>query len=88
MRERGDVLMGLLLAFVLIFPLGFIVHASPRFPGSLAGSLTGITAALLMLFPLVHVAARRIGPPLRLRMARAASPSTPPGRVWLTNCAR
>ncbi len=62
MRERGDVLMGLLLAFVLIFPLGFIVHTSPRFPGSLAGSLTGITAALLMLFPLVHVAARRIGP--------------------------
>ena len=62
MRERGDVLMGLLLAFVLIFPLGFIVHASPRFPGSLAGSLTGIAAALLMLFPLVHVTARRIGP--------------------------
>lgn len=62
MRERGDILMGLLLAFVLIFPLGFIVHASPRFPGSLAGSLTGIAAALLMLFPLVHVTARRIGP--------------------------
>lgn len=60
MRERSDILMGLLFAFVLIFPLGFIVHASPRFPGSLSGSLLGIAAALLMLVPLVHVAARRI----------------------------
>lgn len=62
MRERGDILMGLLLVFVLLFPLGFVVHASPRFPGSLTGSMTGIAAALLMLFPLVHVAARRIAP--------------------------
>lgn len=61
MRERGDILMTLAAAFVLLFPLGFVVHASPRFPGSLAGSLTGIAAALLMLLPLVHVAARRIG---------------------------
>ncbi|MDT7531725.1 hypothetical protein OVY29_24030 [Sphingopyxis sp. SE2] len=61
MRERGDILMTLAAAFVLLFPLGFVVHASPRFPGSLAGSLTGIAAAVLMLLPLVHVAARRIG---------------------------
>ncbi len=60
MRERGDILMGLLFAFLVIFPLGFVVHVSARFPGSLAGSMIGIAAALLMLVPLVHVAARRI----------------------------
>jgi len=56
MRERGDILMGLLFAFLVIFPLGFVVHVSARFPGSLAGSMIGIAAALLMLVPLVHVA--------------------------------
>lgn len=62
MRERGDLLMGLLFAFLIIFPLGFVVHVSARFPGSLVGSMIGIAAALFMLVPLVHVAARRIAP--------------------------
>lgn len=62
MRERGDLLMGLLFAFLILFPLGFVIHVSPRFPGSLAGSMVGIAAALLMLVPLLHVAARRIAP--------------------------
>lgn len=62
MRERSDILMALLFAFLTIFPLGFILHDSPRFPGSMSGSVIGIAAALLMLLPLVHVAARRIPP--------------------------
>lgn len=37
MRERGDILVTLLLGFIVIFPLGFINHVSPRFPGILAG---------------------------------------------------
>ena len=60
MRERGDMLVGILAVLLVLFPLGFIVHASPRFPGSLAGSLVGIAAALLMLLPLAYVAAKRI----------------------------
>jgi uncharacterized membrane protein YsdA (DUF1294 family) len=62
MRERGVLLMRLLFAFLILFPLGFVIHVSPRFPGSLAGSMVGIAAALLMLVPLLHVAARRIAP--------------------------
>lgn len=60
MRERGGVLVAILVTLLILFPFGFVVHASPRFPGSFWGSLIGIMAALLMLAPLVHVAAKRI----------------------------
>lgn len=60
MRERGDILVALLVGFVALFPLGFLVHASPRFPGSLAGGLLGITATLLMILTLPYVAAKHI----------------------------
>ena len=36
--------------------LGFAVHASPRFPGSLAGSLFGIAAASLIVIPTIAYA--------------------------------
>lgn len=61
MRERGDILVGLLVGLLLIFPLGYVVHVSPRFPGSLGGSLIGVLAALLMLATLPYVAAKHIG---------------------------
>lgn len=61
MRERGDVLVGLMVAFLLLFPLGYLVHVSPRFPGSLAGGLTGIVAAVLMLLTVPYVLVKHIG---------------------------
>ncbi len=60
MRERGDILMVLLVGFILVFPAGFLVHASPRFPGSLGGGLLGILAALCMLLTLPYLAAKHI----------------------------
>ena len=42
MRERSDIAVGLLVAFLLLFPFGYLVHVSPRFPGSLAGGIIGI----------------------------------------------
>ena len=61
MRERGDILVALLVGFIMIFPLGFVIHASPRFPGSLAGGMLGILAVLMMLLTLPYVAAKHIG---------------------------
>ena len=60
MRERSGALVAILVTLLVLFPLGFVFHASPRFPGSLLGSLIGIFAALLMLVPLLYVAAKRI----------------------------
>ena len=60
MRERGDLIVGLLVAFLLLFPLGYLVHVSPRFPGSLAGGIIGIAALVLMVLTLPYVAAKHI----------------------------
>ncbi|WP_371422557.1 hypothetical protein [Tardiphaga sp.] len=60
MRERGDILIGLLVAFVALFPLGFLLHVSPRFPGSLGGGLLGIIAVLLMLLTLPYVLVKHV----------------------------
>jgi hypothetical protein len=60
MRERGDILIALLVGFLLVFPLGYMLHVSPGFPGSLAGGMIGVAAALLMLLTLPYVAAKHI----------------------------
>lgn len=60
MRERGDLIVGLLVAFLLLFPLGYLVHVSPRFPGSLAGGIIGIAALVLIVLTLPYVAAKHI----------------------------
>jgi hypothetical protein len=75
MRERGPVAVGALVLFLLIFPLGYFVHVSPRFPGSLVGSMIGIAAATLMLVPLAYVLVKRI-PSLRARVTRRVKMST------------
>ena len=59
--KRERILVGGLLLLLLILWLGFLVHRSPRFPGSLTGGVLAITGALLMLvFPLAYAAAKRI----------------------------
>ena len=60
MRERSDIAVGLLVAFMLLFPFGYLVHVSPRFQGSLAGGIIGIAALVLMLLTLPYVAAKHI----------------------------
>ena len=76
-RER--VIVGGLLLLLLILWLGFLIHRSPRFAGSLAGGVLAITGALLMLvFPLAYAAAKRI-PPIKKVLTRRISIST-----WLS----
>lgn len=69
MQERSGTVIGALVLLLLILPLGFLVHVSPRFPGSLAGSLIGIAGAVLMLVALVYVPVKRI-PALHDRVTR------------------
>jgi hypothetical protein len=58
-RER-TVVTGLILLQLVLW-LGFVVHRSPRFPGSLAGGLFAIAGALLMvLFPMAYAAVKRL----------------------------
>lgn len=58
-RERG-VVTGLLLLQLVLW-LGFAVHRSPRFAGSLAGGVLAVSAAVLMLVPLAYPLVKRVG---------------------------
>jgi hypothetical protein len=50
-----------LVLLMLVLWLGFAVHASARFPGSLAGGILGVVAAVLMgLVPAGYAAVKRI----------------------------
>lgn len=75
MRERGPVIVGALVVLLLLFPLGYLVHISPRFPGSLPGSLIGITGAVLMLVALAYPVIKRV-PWLHDRVTRRVSTPT------------
>lgn len=50
---------GLLLAMVVLFAPGFLLHAAPRFPGSLVGGLLGIVGATLFVLLLAYTAVKR-----------------------------
>lgn len=64
MRDRERVIASGLVILMLVLWLGFFVHRSPRFAGSLAGGVLGISGAILMLVPLGYLFVKRI-PPLR-----------------------
>ena len=75
MRERGSVVVGALVVLLLTFPLGYLVHISPRFPGSLQGSLIGIMGAVLLLIALAYPLIKRVAW-LHDRVTRRVSMST------------
>lgn len=75
MRDRLSVTIGGLVILILIFPLGYVLHVSPRFPGSLAGSLLGVAAAALMLAAIAYSAVKRISR-LRGRVGKKVRPAT------------
>jgi hypothetical protein len=75
MRERNALVVGGLVALLLILPFGYLFHVSPRFPGSLVGSMIGIAGAVLMLMPLAYLVIKRV-PPLRDRVTRHVSMQT------------
>ncbi len=66
MSARERLAVSLLLAMVVLFLPGFLLHAAPRFPGSLAGGVLGIAGAAGMLLLLAYTLVKRI-PWLRRR---------------------
>lgn len=74
MHDQGRIIIGALVVFLLMFPLGFLVHASPRFPGSLAGSVIGIAAAVLMTVAMAYSLVKRV-PAVRDRASRMVTAS-------------
>lgn len=75
MREKNALVIGGLVALLIILPFGYFFHVSPRFPGSLVGSIIGIAGAILMLLPFAYLIIKRI-PVLHDRVTRHVSMQT------------
>ena len=58
--ERERTVVTALLVLQVVLWLGFLVHRSPRFPGSAWGGVLGVSAALLMLLPLAYILVKRV----------------------------
>ena len=71
MSARERLAVSLLVAMVALFAPGFLLHAAPRFPGSLAEGSLGIGGAVGMLLLLAYSLAKRV-PLLRRRAALGA----------------
>ncbi len=60
MKEREGIVVSGVFTLLLVAWLGFLVHRSPRFPGSGLGLVFGIAGAVLMLVPLAYPIVKRI----------------------------
>ena len=60
MKEREALTIGGLVLFFSLLWLGFLVHRSPRFAGSLWGGVFGVSGATLMLVPLAYLIIKRV----------------------------
>lgn len=72
MKEHERVVVTGILSVLLLGWFGFLLHRSPRFPGSGVGAVFGIAGAALMLVPLAYPIAKRI-PFLNARITPRAS---------------
>ncbi|NOX57766.1 MAG: DUF547 domain-containing protein [Planctomycetes bacterium] len=60
MKEKERLIVTGLVALMLILWLGFPLHRSPRFAGSLWGGVFGVVGSLLMIVPLLYLFIKRI----------------------------
>ena len=60
MKEREGIIVSGTVCVLLLAWLGFLLHRSPRFPGSGVGAVFGIAGVALMLVPLAYPIAKRI----------------------------
>lgn len=72
MKENEKTIVSALVILMLILWLGFVVHRSPRFPGSLWGGVLGVSGAALMLVPLAYMVVKRVGPLSRVLTRRVS----------------
>ena len=61
MKERERIIVTEITVLMLLVWLGFLVHRSPRFPGSFWGTTLGVAGAALMLVPLAYSLIKRTG---------------------------
>lgn len=59
MKEKERLIVGGLVVLMLVLWLGFPLHQSPRFAGSLWGGVLGVAGAVLMLVPLAYLVVKR-----------------------------
>jgi len=74
-KERDRIVVSGLIALMLLLWLGFLMHRSPRFPGSLWGGVLGVSGAALMMVPLLYSVIKRVAP-LKWAITRAVSMRT------------
>ena len=60
MRDREPTVVAALVVLMLTVWLGFLLHRSPRFAGSLWGGVLGVSGAILMLVPLFYVGVEHV----------------------------
>ena len=60
MNETEKLTVGALVSALALVVPGFLLHQAPRFPGSLAGGLIGLTGATLLVLLLVYSVVKRI----------------------------
>lgn len=72
MKEREGIIVSGTLCLLLVAWLGFLLHSSPRFPGSGLGAVFGVAGAALMLVPLAYPIAKRV-PFLHARITKHVS---------------
>lgn len=60
MKERERIVVTGLVVLMLLLWLGFAIHQSPGFAGSLVGGIIGIAATMIMLAPLAYSGVKRI----------------------------
>lgn len=75
MKERERLIVSGMVLLLLVLWLGFFVHRSPRFAGSLWGGVLGVMGAVLMLVPLAYMIVKRIAP-LKKQVTRWVSMRT------------
>lgn len=61
MKDQEKQLVGGLVALLVLVWLGFTLHVSPRFAGSLVGGIFAIIGTMLMLVPFIYLCIKRIG---------------------------
>jgi hypothetical protein len=69
MQERERIVVSSLVVLLLALWLGFLWHQAPRFAGSVWGGALGVSAALLLLWPLVYALIKRV-PALKAMVTR------------------
>lgn len=75
MKAHDSAVTTLLVVLLLASWLGFVVHRSPRFAGSLTGGVLAVSGSLLMLVPLPYLIVKRV-PRLKRFVTARVSMST------------